>query len=97
MMGTLTTPASSRIAPPRSARCASSEAAACKAMKPRYRKSRISSEVSRASHTHQAPQVGLPHSAPVHSVRNVNNAPVGASARIIMNERRVWKIRPSAA
>ncbi|MNR30192.1 hypothetical protein D3C85_1476330 [compost metagenome] len=58
-------------------------------MKPRYRKSRISSEVSRASQTHQAPQVGLPHRAPVHKVRKVKSAPVGASARIIMNDSRV--------
>ncbi|MNT35209.1 hypothetical protein D3C72_1712300 [compost metagenome] len=96
MMGTLTTPASSRIAPPRSARCVSS-VAACRAMNPRYRNSRISSDVSRASHTHHAPHVGLPHSAPVHRVRNVNSAPVGASARIIMNDRRVLKMSPSAA
>ena len=58
-------------------------------MKPRYKNSRINSDVRRASHTHHAPHVGLPHNAPVHKVRKVNSAPVGASARIIMNGSRV--------
>ena len=79
MIGTLTTPTSASSAPARSARRGSS-IAACSDMKPKYRNSRISSEVSRASHTHQVPQVGLPHSEPVHSAMKVNSAPVGARA-----------------
>ena len=51
----------------------------------------------RASHTHQVPQVGLPHSAPVHNANAVNNAPVGASACIIIADRRVLKPSVSAA
>ncbi len=66
-------------------------------MKPKYRNSRISSEVRRASHTHQVPQVGLPHSAPLHSAMKVNIAPVGAIAEAIMPDRRVLRTRPSAA
>ena len=71
--------------------------AACNDMNPMYRKSRISSEVSRASHTHQVPQVGLPHSAPVHKARKVIHAPVGASATASIDARRVLKINPIAA
>ena len=37
--------------------------------------------MSRASHTHHAPQVGLPQAAPVHSAITVKMAPVGANAR----------------
>ncbi len=66
-------------------------------MKPRYRNSRISSEVSRASHTHQVPQVGLPQNAPVHSARKVNSAPVGASARASIEAMRALNIQPIAA
>jgi hypothetical protein len=66
-------------------------------MNPMYRKRRISSEVRRASHTHQVPQVGLPHSAPVHSARKVIQAPVGASATASIEASRVLKISPIAA
>ena len=38
----------------------------------------MSSEVSRASHTHQVPHMGLPHSEPVTSVSAVKAAPSGA-------------------
>ena len=37
-------------------------------------------EVSRASHTHQVPQVGLPQTAPVNSDKKVNTRPTGATA-----------------
>ena len=96
MMGTLTTPTSAITAPALSARRGSS-IAAWSAIKPRYRKSRISSEVSRASHTHHAPQVGLPHNAPVHSAMNAIMAPVGASAEAIIEESRVLNASPIAA
>ena len=66
-------------------------------MKPKYRNSRINSEVRRASQTHHVPHVGLPHSAPVHSARKVNIAPVGATAEAIIKDRRVLRINPSAA
>ena len=51
----------------------------------------------RASHTHQAPHIGLPHKAPVTSDKKVNKAPVGASAEAIMADSRVLKARPSPA
>ena len=84
MIGTLTTPTSASTAAARSARRGSSMAA-CSAMKPRYRNSRISSEVRRASQTHQVPHIGLPQSAPVHSDRKAISAPVGASAEAIID------------
>src|SRR3569623_1895706 len=96
MMGTLTTPTSASNALARSARRVSS-LAACKARKPRYRNSRISADGSRASHTHQAPQVGLPQNAPVHRATNENRAPEGANALAIIDDRRVLKITPAAA
>ena len=95
MMGTLTAPTRASTAPALSLLRGSSMAA-CKAMKPMYRNSRITTEVSRASHTHQVPQVGRPHSDPVHKVSTANRAPVGASARAIMNDSRVPSTRPTA-
>ena len=50
----------------------------------------------RASHTHQVPQVGRPHSDPVQSAMKVKSAPVGASARAIIAESRVFMARPMA-
>src|SRR5471032_3191302 len=50
-----------------------------RAIRPKYRNSRISIEVRRASHTHQAPQVGLPQIAPVTSATTVIQAPTGAA------------------
>src|SRR3990167_3749713 len=96
MIGTLTAPTSARMAQALSARRGSSMLD-CSARKPRYKNSRISSEVSRASHTHQAPHIGLPHSAPVHSDSAANMAPVGASAEAIMPDKRVLKARPMPA
>ena len=54
----------------------------------------MSSEVIRASHAQYVPQVGRPHSEPVHSAMNVISAPVGAIDCAIIAERRVLK--PSA-
>src|SRR5487761_2336464 len=90
MMGTLMTPTSARMAPALSARRGSSMAA-CRAMNPRYRKNKINCEVRRASHTHQAPHMGLPQREPVNKDRKANMAPVGAKAEAIMPERRVLK------
>ena len=50
----------------------------------------------RASQTHHVPQVGLPHSEPVHSAMKVKRAPVGASERAIIAERRVCMAKPMA-
>src|SRR6185369_11712602 len=96
MIGTLTTPTSAITAPALSARRGSS-IAACSDIKPKYRNSRISSEVSRASHTHHVPHIGLPHSEPVHSAMKVIKAPVGASADANIEERRVLNARPTPA
>src|SRR3989339_1729233 len=96
MIGTFTEPTIASNALARSARRGSS-IEACNAMKPRYRNSKISSDVRRASHTHHAPHIGLPHNAPVHSEIKANNAPVGAIAVAIMADKRVLKINPSAA
>ncbi|GBD42284.1 hypothetical protein HRbin39_01673 [bacterium HR39] len=41
----------------------------------------MSTEVSRASHTHQVPHMGLPQMEPVISAMAVNTAPMGAAAR----------------
>src|SRR5712692_10847856 len=96
MIGMLTTPTSASTAPALSARRGSS-IAACSAIKPKYRNSKISSDVSRASQTHQVPQVGLPHSEPVQRARNVNSAPVGAIALAIIPESRVLNASPNPA
>src|SRR4051812_28826373 len=96
MTGTLITPTSASTAPALSARRASS-IEAWSAMKPKYRNSRMSSEVSRASQTHHVPQVGRPQSEPVQSATKVNSAPVGAIALAIMPDSRVLSTSPSAA
>ncbi|MCY1380974.1 hypothetical protein D9M69_688410 [compost metagenome] len=49
------------------------------AMRPKYRNSRISMDVRRASQTHHEPQVGLPQMAPVTSATAVIQAPMGAA------------------
>ena len=49
-------------------------------MRPRYIRNRTSTEVSRASQTHQVPHIGLPQSEPVTSASAVNAAPIGAAA-----------------
>ena len=50
---------------------------------PKYKKNKINIEVSRASHAHQVPQIGLPQIAPVIKVINVNTQPISAMARAI--------------
>ena len=54
-------------------------------------------EVSRASQTHQAPHVGLPQMAPLASAIAQYSAPVGASARAIIDDKRVRSTRPRPA
>ena len=43
------------------------------------------------------PQVGRPHSEPVHSASTVNSAPVGAIARAKMKAMRAFRNQPTAA
>ena len=71
--------------------------AACSDMNPMYRNSSTSSDVSRASQTHHAPQVGRPQKAPVHSAMKFISAPDGASAVASIADSRALKISPTAA
>ena len=50
------------------------------AIRPRYIRSRINTEVSRASHTQYAPHIGRPHSMPVTRQISVKAAPIGIAA-----------------
>ena len=88
MIGTLTAPTSVSTEHALSARRGSSIALR-NAITPRYRKSRINSDVIRASHAQYVPQVGRPQKAPVHNAMKVINAPVGASACAIIADSRV--------
>src|SRR3954453_12290409 len=80
MIGKLIAPTSVKIT---AARAASDESSTARhsAIKPRYIKNRISTEVSRASHTHHVPHIGRPHSEPVARQTKVNAAPIGAADR----------------
>src|SRR3546814_18679351 len=91
-----TTPTSASTAPALSARRGSSTAD-CSAIKAIYKKKRISSDVRRASQTHQVPHIGLPHKAPVHKERTVNMAQVGAKADAIMADKRMSDTSPLTA
>ena len=66
--------------PRRAPRATGSSIARHSAIRPRYIRNSISTEVSRASHTHYVPHIGLPQSEPVTSARKVNAAPIGAAA-----------------
>ena len=57
----------------------------------------MSSDVSRASHTHQVPQVGLPQIAPVASASTVKDAPIGAAAAATAWASLMRQTRPIAA
>ena len=96
MIGMFITPTIARTALARSARSRSSNDERS-AMYPRYRKSRISSEVSRASHTHHVPHIGLPQIDPVASARNVNEAPTGAHAAAAACASLIRQMSPMAA
>src|SRR6266704_5038753 len=95
MIGTLTAPTSASTALARSARRGSSMELR-RPMYPKYRKSRINSDVMRASHAQYVPHVGLPHSAPLQSAMNVNSVPVGARACAIIADRRVLRVNDRA-
>ena len=47
-------------------------------------------EVRRASHTHQAPHIGLPQSEPVASARKQKTAPMGAAV-LAATSARGWR------
>src|SRR3954465_5106753 len=96
MIGTLIAPTRASTADALSARRGSSMAATS-ARYPKYRNSNISSEVNRASQTHQVPHVGRPQNDPVHNAMNVISAPVGASACAIMDDSLVLNTRPIPA
>ena len=49
-------------------------------MMPRYIRNSTKTEVSRASHTHHVPHIGLPQIEPVTSASAVKTAPIGAAA-----------------
>ena len=51
-------------------------------IKPKYIINNIKVEVILASHCHQVPQVGIPHTDPEKSAKKVTNAPIGAIARM---------------
>ena len=65
-------------------------------MTPKYRNNKISSDVSRASQTHQAPQIGLPHKEPVVSAKAVKQAPSGAEQMFTTKAIFIRQIRPIA-
>ncbi len=81
MMGILMKPTSVRTATDL-ALLVGSSTARDKAIMPRYMRNSTKTEVSRASHTHHVPHIGLPQSEPVASAKAVNTAPKGAAARI---------------
>ncbi|MNC67996.1 hypothetical protein D3C75_1185460 [compost metagenome] len=57
----------------------------------------MSSEVRRASHTHQVPHMGLPQAAPVKRAMKVNTAPTGAMAATVMSAMRSCHTSPMKA
>jgi len=79
MIGKLITPTIAKIDAARPADFLSSKAW-YNEITPKYKNNKISSDVSRASHTHQAPHIGLPQAAPVISAIAVIHAPTGAIA-----------------
>src|SRR6185503_18752340 len=78
MIGRLMAPTRVSTAAARAARDGSSTVRHS-AMTPRYIRNRISTEVSRASHTQYVPHIGRPHSEPVIRHMNVKAAPIGAA------------------
>src|SRR5690606_40621402 len=76
MIGMLTKPTSVTTAAARAERDGSSSARVS-AIRPRYIKNSTKTEVSRASHTHQVPHIGLPQIEPVASASAGKVAPMG--------------------
>ncbi len=95
-MGTFTAPTIANIALALSARFLSS-IADCKEKYPIYKNNKISSDVNLASHTHQAPHMGLPQNEPVTNAAKVNMAPVGEIALAIICDSLAFNINPIAA
>src|SRR5436305_1024930 len=95
MMGMLTTPTKDRTAHARAPSAGSSKAD-LSPITPRYRNSRMSSEVRRASHTHHVNQVGFPHREPVTRVRKVKDAPTAAQAEASTSASFTFQISVSA-
>ena len=54
---------------------------------------RIKTEVNLASHTHQAPHIGLPHNDPDIKHINVNVAPMGAIALLTIKPKGILKAK----
>src|SRR5438046_2567412 len=77
MMGKLITPTSAMMAPARSRFCCSG-ITDCKAIKPKYKKNKINTEVNLASQIHQVPHMGFPQMEPVINASNVNQTPIFA-------------------
>src|ERR1044071_8928908 len=95
MIGTLTHPTRAITAPADSPFSSSSNEMT-RAQYPRYKKSKRSMDVRRASQTHQAPQVGFPQIAPVPKLMRVKARPIGAMDLVITGGRgeRVTKPQP---
>src|SRR5690554_1952064 len=94
MMGILTTPTIAKIAQALAA--LSRLVMACpKAIIPKYKNNRISIAVRRASHTHHAPQVGLPQTAPVSSAITVIQAPIGAACWTATSAIFIFQTKPT--
>src|SRR5581483_9288532 len=96
MIGTFTTPTIANTALARSARWTSSMADR-NPMYPRYRKSRISSDVRRGSHSQYVPHIGAPHKEPVTRAHSVKDAPIGAQLAATACETFMRQIKPIAA
>ena len=60
----------------------------------KYKRNKIATEVNLASQTHQVPHIGLPHKEPVIMHINVNIAPIGAMAELIIKLKLILKANP---
>lgn len=85
-IGRFTAPARARMAPIRAPRSSSSKART-RAAWPTQKKNSTSTEVSRASQTHQVPHIGLPQRLPVTRQRPVTAAPTGEISRATISAR----------
>src|ERR1043165_10232219 len=92
-MGMLAKPNISNIAVACAAICRSGIAER-KAITPRYKNNKISSEVKRASQTHHAPHIGLAQTLPVNNAKKVNHAPKKTLPETINSANLIRKIKP---
>ena len=60
----------------------------------KYKKNKIATDVNLASQTHQVPHIGLPHKEPVIKQINVNVAPIGATAELIIKPNGILNANP---